>query len=135
MLCSVCKVDKDRSEFYNCWFTYGGFFRSCKNCDRLRNRNYRKNYPESVGRSNRRYYLKHKEREAERKKIYYSNNKDKFKARRLAWWAIYRGELVRQSCEKCGKEKTMAHHDDYSKPLDVRWLCSSCHVKHHRGIE
>lgn len=45
--------------------------------------------------------------------------------------AIKAGELVRpDSCEKCGKVgKTNAHHDDYRKMFDVRWLCYSCHGK------
>lgn len=42
------------------------------------------------------------------------------------------GLLVRQPCEVCGADKAHAHHDDYSKPLEVRWLCSVHHDEHHR---
>lgn len=41
------------------------------------------------------------------------------------------GSLVRQPCENCGEAVAIAHHDDYSKPLTVRWLCWSCHQYHH----
>jgi len=43
--------------------------------------------------------------------------------------AIKRGQLARpENCEHCGKHGPVhAHHDDYSKPLVVRWLCSKCH--------
>ena len=43
--------------------------------------------------------------------------------------AVKRGDLVREPCEVCGVEPSQAHHEDYSKPLDVRWLC----FKHHRA--
>ena len=45
--------------------------------------------------------------------------------------AIVRGDLTRLPCEVCGKPKTHAHHDDYAKPLDVRWLCPAHHGLHH----
>jgi hypothetical protein len=45
--------------------------------------------------------------------------------------AIRCGKLVKQPCEKCGALKVQAHHDDYSKPLDVRWLCIPHHNQHH----
>lgn len=41
--------------------------------------------------------------------------------------AIHSGALVRRPCEVCGKEKSEAHHDDYAKPLDVKWLCRFHH--------
>ena len=48
--------------------------------------------------------------------------------------AVKSGKLIKQPCEKCGDEKTQAHHDDYSKPLDVRWLCDPCHRAHHTEL-
>lgn len=38
----------------------------------------------------------------------------------------------------CGSRNAQAHHDDYSRPLDVTWLCPSCHAAEHvagRNIE
>ena len=47
--------------------------------------------------------------------------------------AIANGSLVRKPCEKCGAVRVDAHHDDYSRPLDVRWLCRGHHLEHHRS--
>lgn len=41
------------------------------------------------------------------------------------------GLLKQKPCEVCGSERSDAHHDDYSKPLEVRWLCRGHHAKHH----
>jgi hypothetical protein len=56
------------------------------------------------------------------------------KAHQLTSNAIRDGRLIRPgSCSLCDKQcKPEAHHDDYSRPLDVRWLCRSCHCRHHR---
>jgi ribosomal protein S27AE len=45
--------------------------------------------------------------------------------------AVAAGKLVRQPCEVCGATVAQAHHDDYDKPLEVRWLCKPCHWAHH----
>jgi ribosomal protein S27AE len=47
--------------------------------------------------------------------------------------AIREGVLVRpDACSSCGaRGRIHGHHDDYAKPLDVRWLCASCHGQWH----
>ena len=39
----------------------------------------------------------------------------------------------KKKCEICGVDNVVldGHHDDYSKPFLVRWLCKSCHAKQH----
>lgn len=43
-----------------------------------------------------------------------------------------RGKLIQQDCEDCGSKDSQKHHEDYSKPLDVIWLCRPCHLNRHR---
>lgn len=47
--------------------------------------------------------------------------------------ALKEGRVTRKACEVCGNPKTDGHHDDYSRPLDVRWLCRTHHRQHHRA--
>ena len=57
---------------------------------------------------------------------------EKIVARKITYLAIRKGTLVRQPCEICDSDVDIAaHHDDYSKPLEVRWLCRKCHHKWH----
>lgn len=60
-------------------------------------------------------------------------NKIKAKAHYKVYNAIRIGKLFRKPCEKCNDPLSVAHHDDYSKPLDVRWLCNFHHYEHHKG--
>lgn len=46
---------------------------------------------------------------------------------------IRSGRLIKQPCEVCGSKIVEAHHDDYEKPLDVRWLCKKHHAEHHKN--
>jgi predicted transcriptional regulator len=47
--------------------------------------------------------------------------------------AVEAGVLVKpKACQRCGNERFLeGHHHDYSKPLDVEWLCRGCHMAHH----
>lgn len=57
---------------------------------------------------------------------------EKEKARYQLLKAVNRGEVVKLGCEVCRRIDTQAHHDDYSKPLKVRWLCPLHHTEIHR---
>jgi hypothetical protein len=62
------------------------------------------------------------------------------KARRTFHAAIRYGKLKRgDTCERCGLKSNNpreihGHHHDYDKPLDVEWLCRTCHHKHHATL-
>ena len=64
----------------------------------------------------------------------------KGRARALVAEAIRDGKLTRvHACSSCQlvaavNGAVVAHHEDYDKPLDVVWLCWSCHAKRHRAI-
>ena len=66
------------------------------------------------------------------KKKYYSENRDKLKVRYRFREALKRGKLERQPCFVCGIESADGHHPDYSRPLDVVWLCKDHHRQLHR---
>lgn len=70
-------------------------------------------------------------RKAELMRGYAIKHADRHAARRAVRAEIEAGRMTRQPCEICDAEPAHAHHDDYSKPLDVRWLCEPHHREHH----
>ena len=63
-------------------------------------------------------------------------NPEKRRAQKNVEYALKSGKLIRQPCERCGAiERIQAHHDDYSKPLDVMWLCQVHHKERHRELK
>lgn len=70
---------------------------------------------------------------------------EKDAANRIFGAAIRSGKIIRpDTCEVCGTKPApnrlgrptiQGHHDDYSKPLEVRWFCHPCHIQHHRSLK
>ncbi len=78
------------------------------------------------------YYHRNKKEILKRQKSRYDPVKNN--ARGKLQYQIKIGNIKRpEKCPECKREtKVHAHHHDYSKPLDVYWLCSICHGKRHR---
>lgn len=83
-----------------------------------------------------RYYANHKEQALAKAKRWSARNPERAKISKQATdkvlKAIKKGILTRPStCEACGITgvRIEAAHSDYSRPLDVRWLCRPCHVR------
>jgi len=143
--CRTYKTEKPLMDFYQ--QTNGNLFRECKECTKVRvrrNRMVKIDYYREFDR--RRADLPHR---IEARKAYAQTPKGKDALARgsKAWAnrnpikkaastavnnAIRDGRLIRQHCEVCGDANAQAHHDDYSKPLEVRWLCQKHHAEWHK---
>jgi len=64
----------------------------------------------------------------------YEKSPEKRKARAQVRYHLDKGNIKRGKCIFCNKNKTQAHHEDYSKPLEIIWVCTTCHADIHRGI-
>lgn len=64
-------------------------------------------------------------------RLFKKSNPEKVRAHKAVAYAKREGLIAPEPCEGCGSTKVHAHHDDYSKVLDVRWLCRACHRAWH----
>lgn len=137
--CPRCFCWNPESDFYKSKKTRNGLTSQCKACHTegsIRTRN------EDTKRSaNRKYMRLARQRSPEmfreKEKVYSVNRPkdERWKARVVLNQAVRRGNIKKpDACSRCGCGHLVieAHHDDYSKPLDVKWLCSECHGEVHR---
>lgn len=153
--CFKCGLIKDYSEFYKHKGMADGHLNKCKTCTKsdVRERALR---PEMIdiireekrlwarsakGRQSQRVYSRSgvgKESSTKSKREWASKNKKKVACDRMVNNAVRDGFLKKpQICEICkvGSERIHGHHCDYNKPLDVMWMCPSCHSDWHRKNE
>lgn len=131
--CIRCGCCKPMTEFYEHPKMGDGRLNKCKSCcraDAVANRRKRLGYYREYDRD-RFPTLRRQEVISKNRKRHRAVNPDKYRARTAVGNAIRSGRLVRVPCEVCGSAASEAHHDDYSRPLDVRWLCRVHHLMHH----
>ena len=92
----------------------------------------------------RRITLRSQTRSGDKNHFYRGGAKAKGKAHDALEYAIIKGDIKRpEKCSVCGLNPPLAkdgrsqiqgHHYDYSKPLDVIWVCKKCHHEIHRKM-
>jgi len=134
--CFKCGEIKPISEFYKHSKMGDGHLGKCKSCCKKDvSANYRKNrdhyqeYEAARGKTKSRI---------ENKLVYTKTHRAKYPERYIARCAVNNavrdGRLKKTPCEVCGSEDAEAHHEDYSRPLDVVWLCRKHHVLLHGKV-
>jgi hypothetical protein len=134
--CFGCNQTKTLGEFYTHPQMKDGHLNKCKECIKADATNQRNANIEKV----RAYDLERAKRPENRAKTnayqkeYGLRNPEKIAAQAKVDSAIRKGLLVRGKCERCERTDTHGHHDDYTKPLEVRWLCPPHHKERHKEL-
>lgn len=135
--CFKCKTVKPLNEFYKHFAMGDGHLNKCKECTKRDVGDYRAANLERI-----REYDRERGKIPERIKANTEVNRAwraEDKRRQLAHIAVARairnGTLVRHPCVRCGEAKSVAHHEDYDKPLEVMWLCQPCHKQRHKELK
>lgn len=128
-VCFKCGAEKPLTDFYKHPKMADGHVNKCKDCNKKDVRENRKDKVE--------YYRAYDRERGSRQdtsylKDYRSKYPKKYAAHTLVNNHVRDGKLIPQACEVCGDIQSVAHHDDYDKPLEVRWLCQGHHVQWHK---
>ncbi len=144
--CRTCKSVKPVGSFYACKSNADRLFSDCKQCVIEQQTAYHKRkqkdvfwlatYREKmrVWAANYRASGKAKRYNNGRAVAWAKRNPEKHRAQWMAREAVKKGLIPRLlNCEKCGSSELLQkHHADYSKPLEVVWLCIKCHHAVHK---
>jgi hypothetical protein len=86
--------------------------------------------------SDARRYRKHKKKRhalSDKYKKLEGPARDKYLARRKLQWAVKTGKVRKlKGCQLCWRKAVHGHHENYSKPLEVIWVCQRCHTHLHK---
>ena len=129
--CSSCERSLPLMEFGNNSRAKGGLEWTCKECCGRVRRKWKRNNPGMKAK----WDAEHKDSCRKSRRKWEHANRVKTRVYKRVKYAIENGKLVRpDECSDCGcaESNIVAHHEDYSKPFDIVWLCVRCHGKRHR---
>lgn len=152
-ICSTCNKKRDISMFYTSKRIASGYVSSCKICKKKschqqylnRIEYYRKKHKEysetkeakeraKIREKSYKNSLVWRKRRLSATRKWEKDNPIKFRALSILRNEVRSKRMIKpKKCSNCCKKKLInAHHDDYSKPLEVRWLCNQCHWDWHK---
>ena len=133
--CRKCGRELPIDQFYRHSMMADGHLNFCKLCVRKRVRAHREVNEHVRG------YDRERAKTPARKVLSRENTKrwrianpEKYQAETAVGNAVRDGKLARGVCEVCGATRVHAHINNYSKPLDVTWLCAKHHHRLHAKI-
>ena len=150
--CCRCKSVKSLEDFSRNKSFSDGRQHRCKKCSKICDAAYYKKHRTAIlsktrkyaaeNRTNiiskaRKYYAEHRDISGVKYHEYRQCNQESIKAQETINTSIRSGSLIRPDvCSKCNKPCVPdGHHEDYSKQLDVTWLCRSCHKRLHADLK
>ena len=151
-VCFKCNILKPLSDFYKHSKMGDGHLNKCKVCTKKDVHNHREDNLEKVreydrnrpnreerAQTNKEYAKTPRGREASAtgRRNYRAKQKLRYKAHNLLSYAVLSGNILRpETCSCCGVGCIPhGHHNDYSKPLEVVWVCVTCHTKFHNHVK
>ena len=135
--CTKCKQVWELSQFIKKAKRRGGDSPHCQECrdkNNLHNAKWRENNLESRHRAQKAWREKNRAKTRQNMVRWNLRNKDKKAAHNAVKIAVRNGVLMRGDCSICGStENIHAHHEDYTKPLEVDWFCKHHHREYHKA--
>ena len=150
--CKECNTEKELTDFYKHSKMADGHLNKCIECVKSRISKHRNENLEKIKqydkkramlphrvKARKEYIQTDKGKEARKRSIikYKKKYPMAYAAHVIFGNAIRDGKIKKENnCSICGSDLIVeAHHDDYTKPLNVRWLCNKCHRDWHKVNE
>ena len=138
--CIKCLIEKPITDFYQAPSCRDKLHPRCKTCFKqgVQQARLRRGVAARRERERQCYYRRTKHYKEKRKQwglhtgYQYLRDKQKLSAKAAVKYAVKIGKLTRQPCQVCGDTNVHAHHTDYTRKLDVVWLCPLHHGFQHR---
>lgn len=144
--CKKCHEEKELSEFHKNKPSKDGHINKCRSCVKPYNAKYREDNSKLIAEYSKLPHIlairrAYKKTEAGKRSQHISSKKtharypNSVNAQNKFNRAIFSGKIIRPTfCEGCDIIcNPDGHHDDYNRPLDIRWLCKTCHIEWHKS--